>query len=222
MITSYQDYLFKDFSAWFSTLAEIATKSKETSSLPKLEVSLRSGSRFLGNVIGYQSLVQGSTLLLLEQADVYSRSNVHIIQCTEIVAISLVDPKTYLDIFLNQPTFVSELELKRRTKLVEDQLAEIVSGSLPINFLLSSITEENRSHVLQMIEALPSIFKSICKDDMGKKAVSLNVTNIEIHGAKINQTTLENKHLILALAKGVNLSGESEKEDLLQSIEKVL
>jgi hypothetical protein len=222
VIISYQEYLFKDFSAWFNILAEIATKSKETSSLLKLEVSLRSGNRFFGNVIGYQNLAQGSTLFLLEQADVYSKSNVHIIQCAEIVAISLVDPKTYLDIFLNQPTFVSELELKRRTKLVEDQLEQIVSGLLPINLLLSSITEENRSHVLQVIEALPVIFKSICKDDMGKKAVSLNVTSIDIRGAETNQTTLENKHLKLALAKRANLSGEREKEELLHSIEKVL
>ncbi len=222
MITSYQEYLFKDFSAWFNTLAEIATKSKETSSLPKLEVSLRSGNRFFGNVIGYHSLAQGSTLFLLEQADAYSRTNVHIIQCAEIVAISLVDPKTYLDIFFNQPTLVSELELKRRTKLVEEQLEQIVSGLLPINLLLSSITEENRSHVLQVIEALPIIFKSICKDDMGKKAVSLNVTSIDIHGAETNQTTLENKHLKLALAKRANLSGEREKEELLHFIEKVL
>lgn len=222
MIASYQEHLFKDFSAWFNILSELATNTKETSSLPKLEVSLRSGNRFFGNVIGYQSSEQGGTLFLLEQADVYSKSNVHIVQCAEIIAISLNEPKTYLDIFLNRPAFVSELELKRKTKLVEDQLGQIVSRSLPITLLLSSMTEQNRSHVLQMVESLPSIFKNLCKDEMGKNAVAANITNIEIQGAKANQTTLENKHLTLALAKIPNLNGEREKDVLFHSIEKVL
>ncbi|WP_028980654.1 hypothetical protein [Sporocytophaga myxococcoides] len=222
MIASYQEHLFKDFSAWFNILSELATNTKETSSLPKLEVSLHSGNRFFGNVIGYQSSDQGGTLFLLEQADVYSKSNVHIVRCSEIIAISLIEPKTYLDIFINQPVFVSELELKRKTKLVEDELLQIVSRSLPITLLLSSMTEQNRSHVLQMVEALPTIFKNLCKDEMGKNAIALNISNIEIQAAKTNQTTLENKQLTLALAKIANLSGEREKELLLHSIEKLL
>lgn len=222
MIASYQEHLFKDFSTWFSILSELATNTKETSGLPKLEVSLHSGNRFFGNVIGFQSSDQGSTLFLLEQADVYSKSSVHIVQCAEIIAISLVDPKTYLDIFLNRPAFVSDLELKRKTKLVEDQLEQIVSRSLPITLLLSSMTEQNRSHVLQMVEALPAIFKKLCKDDMGMNAVASNIRNIEVLVAKTNQTTLENKQLTLALAKITNQSGEREKDALLHSIEKML
>lgn len=224
MIESYQKDLLKDFNSWFETLVEIANKTKDTSSLPKLEVSLRSGVRYLGNLIGFQKSENENKnlLMLFEEADLYAKSGLHLVLCSEIVAISLVDPKSFLRAFSQEKSNVSELELRRKTKLVEEQLEQLTSQRFPISLILETISESDRNHVLQIVEVLTAIFESLTKEEMDKNIVLSNISSLEIQVSKTAQTTLENKHLTIVLSKTPDLILANEQKRLLDSIEKAL
>lgn len=222
MIESYQKDFLKGFTHWFEILVNKANNTKDTSGLPKLEVFLRSGNKFAGCVIGFQKSEFENLLMLLEEADLYSRSNVHLIHCTEIVAVSLVEPNSYLRIFSTEKPIVSELELKRKAKSVEAQIVHTIGKGISIALLLDTISESDRHYVLQMLDSLPAIFESLCKDELGKTTVNSTIESIEIQVSKMAQTTLKYKCLMLYLNKTPDQNMTNEKDNLLYYIEKAL
>ncbi len=221
MIKSCQKDLLKGFTAWFETLVAIVNQAKDTSSLPKLEVSLRSGSRFTGSVIGFQKSENENLLMLLEEADLYYKSCVHLVLLSEIVSVSLIDPKTYLSIFSKERPIVSELELRRKTKLAEEHI-KAFAHHISVSLILESISEADRFHVLEMVETLPSIFEGLCKDETDRNIVVSNVASLEIQIGKTAKTTLKDKHLTIVLSKTPGLILADEQARLLDSIEKAL
>lgn len=222
MIGSYQKDLLKSFTNWFEILAYKANNTNDTSGLPKLEVFLRSGNKFAGCVIGFQKSEFENLLMLLEEPDLYSKSNVHLIHCAEIVAVSLVEPKNYLRFFSKTKPTVSELELKRKTKSVEDQIAQTAEKNISIALPLDTISETDRYYLFQMIGSLPAIFESLCKDKLGKTTVHSTIERIEIQVSKMAQTRLKDHCLMLHLNKIPEQNIEDEKDNLLYYIEKAL
>jgi len=222
VIESYQKDLLKNIYSWFEILEELSKNTTDTSSLPKLEVSLRSGRMFAGSVIGLKTSIEGNVLMLLEQADVLYNSRIHLIQCEEITSVSFIDPTTYLSIFSKEKSIISELELKRKTKTVEDQLEQIASKRIYISLHTDSISETDRSHALKLIENLPKIIAQLQKDALGKELVTERIDGIEIQMGKTAETRLNDKLLICVFEKDTELFLSKQKEALLESIEKIL
>jgi hypothetical protein len=219
VIANYQKNLLKNISTWIEILEEMSKNTTDTSGLPKLEVSLRSGRMYSGSVIGLKKSTDENFVLLWEQPDLHIKARVHLIQCEDITALSFVDPDTFVSIF-SKPV-VSELELKRKTKAIEDQIEEIVSKRISVS-LSSSITESDRSHVLQMIEVIPEIFKKLTEDNISKNAVSEQISEIEIQVDKTAGTILNKNQLICIFAKDSEVFLSRQKDALFNSIEKVL
>lgn len=220
MIESYQKDLLKGISSWFEILEELSKNTTDTSGLPKLEVSLRSGRMFAGSVIGLKTSIEGNVLMLLEQAEIHSKARAHLIQCEEIAALSFVDPEVYLSIF--SKSIISELELNRKSKIIEDEIEKILSTRIAISFHKESIKESDRSQILQLIQELPTIFRKLTKDTIGNSQITENVLDIEIRMGKTAETNLTKKHLICTFAKDSEVYLSKQKEALLHSIEKVL
>ena len=220
MIETYQKDLLKNIFSWLEILEEISKNTTDTSGLPKLEVSLNSGRTFAGSVIGLKTSIEGNILMLLEQADLYYNSRIHLIQCEEIAALSFVDPATYLSIFTKP--IVSELELKRKAKIIEDHIKELTSTNIPISLLHESITESDRSQVLQLIQEFPSIFKKLITDNTSKKMVSESIIHINIQMDKTTGSQLNDKTLICTFEKNSEEFLSKQKEKLFHSIEKAL
>lgn len=220
MIESYQKNLLKNSFSWLEILEELSKNTTDTSSLPKLEVSLRSGRMFAGSVIGLKRSVGENLLMLLEYPELNSRARIHLIQCEDIAALSFVDPDVYLSIF-SKP-IISELELKRKTKTVEDQLDQIVSKRISISLHTDSMSETDRSHVLKLVENIPKIIEQLQKDALGKGLVAEQVDGIEIQMGNAAETRLTDKQLICVFEKDTELFLSKQKEALLESIERVL
>lgn len=220
MIESIQKDLLKDISSWFEILEEISKNTTDTSGLPKLEVSLRSGRMFSGSVIGLQKSTHQNILMLLEQADQQSKARVHLIQCEEVSAVSFVDPTVYLSIF-SKP-LISELEMKRKIKSVEERIEEATITKIAIDVSHASISEVERNHVVKLAETLPSIFNKLMKDNMAKSIILENISGIEIQLGKIAETKLENNILICIFSTNSEVYLSKQKEDLFLSIEKAL
>jgi len=220
VIETYQKDLLKNIFSWLEILEEISKNTTDTSGLPKLEVSLNSGRTFAGSVIGLKTSIEGNILMLLEQADLYYNSRIHLIQCEEIAALSFVDPATYLSIFTKP--IVSELELKRKAKIIEDHIKELTSTNIPISLLHESITESDRSQVLQLIQEFPSIFKKLITDNTSKKMVSESIIHINIQMDKTTGSQLNDKTLICTFEKNSEEFLSKQKEKLFHSIEKAL
>ena len=220
MIESIQKDLLKDISTWFEILEEISKNTTDTSGLPKLEVSLRSGRMFSGSVTGLQKSTHQNILMLLEQADQQSKARVHLIQCEEVSAVSFVDPTVYLSIF-SKP-IISELEMKRKVKSVEERIEEATITKIAIDVSHASISEVERNHVVKLAETLPSIFNILMKDNMAKSLILENITSIAIQVGEIAHTSLSNKLLTCVFEKDSDVFLSKQKEDLFLSIEKAL
>ncbi len=219
VIANYQKNLLKNISTWLEILEEMSKNTTDTSGLPKLEVSLRSGRLYAGSVIGLKKSTNETFVMLLEHADLHTKSRIHLIQCEDIAALSFIDPDIYLSIF-SKP-IVSELELKRKLKVVEDELECILSKPIPVS-LSTSITESDRSHVLQMAEGFPEIFKKLTADDISKNLIFEQISDIEIQMDKTAGTILNKNKLICIFAKDSDIFLSRQKEALFYSIEKVL
>lgn len=219
MIATYQKDLLKRISSWLEILEEISKNTTDTSGLPKLEVSLRSGRLFSGSVIGLKKSTDENLLMLLEHAGLHAKERIHLILCEDITALSFIDPETCLSVF-SKPV-ISELELKRKTKNIEDALEQIVSKRIPV-LLDPAIAESDRSHVLKLIQAFPEIFERLTADDISKNAVFGQISGIEIRVDKSPGTILNKKQLICIFAKDSEVFLSRQKEALFYSIEKVL
>jgi hypothetical protein len=220
VIHSFQKDLLKNISAWLELLEEVAKNTTDTSGLPKLEVSLRSGKTFCGSVLGLKRSVDENLLMLSEEAEPQARQKLHLIQCEEISALSFIDPNVFLAIASNQQPVVSELEVKRKIKTIEDEIEQIVSARIPVSF--DTVAEAYRSRALQLTETLPSIFSTLMSDGTGKELIPESISSIGIQVGKTAETHLNNKHLLCVFAKDSEVFLSKQKEALFHSIQKAL
>jgi len=222
MIESYQNDFLKDFTSWFEILVELSKNTSDTSSLPKLEVSLRSGRQYTGYVIGLKKSVQENVLMLLEDHTTTNKSSIHLLYCDEISVLTFTDPLNLMSLLESKKTAISELELKRRSQKVEEQIELSLSKKIPISLQYTTISEFDRNYIIQLIEALPQIFENISKDNLGKNQILESVDDIEILMGKTTETSLQNKILVCMFSNSSQIFISKQKETLLQSIEKVL
>lgn len=220
LFESFQKDVLKNISTWFEILEEISKNTTDTSGLPKLEVSLRSGRMFSGSVIGLKKSVDENLVMLLEYPELHSRARIHLIKCEDICTLSFIDPDIFLSISSKEKPVITEFELKRRVKAVEERIEQILSSHIPIS--INQVSESDRSRVADLTEELPAIFSKLIKDDTGKNLIQKSIVSIDIQLGKTAETNLNNKHLICIFAQDSELFLSKQKEILFHSIEKVL
>ncbi len=220
LLAPFQKDLLKNISTWLELLEELSKNTTDTSGLPKLEVSLRSGNLFSGSVVGLKRSVEENLLMLLEDAELHARPRLHLIQCEDITALSFVDPSVLLSLVSKDKPIVPELELKRRIKTIEDKIEEFVASRIPIS--LNQLSERDRNQAIQLIEELPSIFVKLMKDQIGKNILTESISSIEIQMGETATAKLNNKQLLCIFEKDSEIFLSKQKETLFNSIEKAL
>ncbi len=224
IIDQYKNALFKSLSSWFSELAVLAEQTDDSSNLPRLELSLRSGQVIRGSILQVQQTAHEQWLMLLGLADVYTKSELTFLSGNEVVALTLLEPEKYLKQFVvtPDPKQVGELELKRAVQHIESELEKTLQLSIPIQLSGNGIPEQARWDVLRTVGFLPSLFSAIGSDKLGKKQIRENITAIRIEAADKNQTLLEQKTLVMRLKSPLSVSVTKEKERLKTEIEQLL
>lgn len=224
MIASYKKNLFKDFSSWFTELADLAQNTQDNSSLPKLELLLHTGNTLRGSIIHSRKTANEHLLMILGIPDSYSKSEITLVSSTQVVALTLVEPSHYLKFFAapENTAIVGSLELKRAIKNSEIELEKIVGEKTQFLLDVDSFPEKSRSDVLRTIGYLPSIFETLTADELGKKLVQNAIKNIQITIGINNTTTLNEQTLHLEILSPLTILESKEKERLKTAIENLL
>jgi hypothetical protein len=224
MIASYKKNLFKDFSSWFTELADLAQNTEDNSSLPKLELLLHTGNTLRGSIIHSRKTANEHLLMILGIPDSYSKSEITLVSSTQVVALTLVEPSHYLKFFAapENTAIVGSLELKRAIKNSEIELEKIVGEKTQFLLDVDSFPENSRCDVLRTIGYLPSIFETLTADELGKKLVQNAIKNIQITIGLNNTTTLNEQTLHLEILSPLTILESKEKERLKTAIENLL
>ena len=220
MISSYKENLFIDFAGWFIKLADFAEKTDDNSSLPKLELLLRTGNVVRGQIIGYDRTKQEKLLMLLSISDFNPKYQVTLVPDSQVVALTFLDSIKTLTTFKTN-TVISVLELKRTAKKVEEELEKLTSEKINLILDTDNYQENDRSTVFETVELLPEIFESLIKDEFGKNAVIENIKSIKISLSENNKVILENKELHLETSS-ISEFPNKQKERIQKEIESVL
>ncbi|WP_299248984.1 hypothetical protein [uncultured Cytophaga sp.] len=222
LIESLQKDLLKDFSEWFDLLAEKSKNTTDTLSLPKLEVSLRSGRTFTGVIVGLKTSESDRLLMLLEHTSVQNKECVHLIQTQEIIALSFLDAHAMLAVLADDETIISNLDLKRKINQLEDSLEKLLSKRISISINFNDTTNKNKNRIVKIAELLPEFFGQLTKDSMGMQSVTANIEKVVLEVAEKSNTALQNKTLTIPFSHTAYVSFAIDKEAIIQSIELVL
>ena len=224
MISSYKKNLFKDFSAWFTELADLAQNTDDNSGLPKLELLLHSGISIRGSIINSRKTANEHLLMILGMPDSYSKSEITLVSASQVSAITLVDPENYLKIFAapENTAITGSLELKRAIKNIETELENVVEDKIQLLLDVDIFSENSRSDVLRTINYLPAIFETLTADNLGKKIVQSAIKKISISIAATNTITLNEQTLHLEILSPLPILETKEKERIKSAIENLL
>jgi hypothetical protein len=224
MIASYKKNLFKDFSGWFTELADLAQNTEDNSSLPKLELLLHTGNTICGSIIHSRKTANEHLLMILGIPDSYSKSEITLVSSSQVTAITLVDPNHYLKFFSapENTAIVGSLELKRAIKNTEIELEKIIGEKTQFLLDVDAFPENSRSDVLRTIGYLPAIFEALTADELGKKLVQNAIKNIQITIGTNNTITLNEHTLHLEILSPITILETKEKERIKTAIENLL
>jgi hypothetical protein len=224
MIRQHTETLCKNLSSWFMELAALAQQTDDSSSLPRLEILLRSGQVVRGSILKVQTSAHEQWLMILGPADAYTQSELTFLSGNEVVALTLLEPERYLKQFVvtPDPKHVGALELKRAAQHVEAELEKNLQLTIGLQVNVNSIPEQARWDVLRTIGFLPSLLSGIASDELGRKQVRENIAAICIEVANKNQTLLIHNTLTLKLKTPLSVSVTKEKERLKSEIEQLL
>ena len=156
--------------------------------------------------------------------DPYTKSEITFVSGNEVVALTLLEPETYLkqiSIPTDQKT-VGALELKRATKNIESELEKLLHFPITLQVEAEQIPENKRWDVLRTIGLLPSLLAQVTTDELGKKQVLENIATICIQSAAANKTLLNQKTLTLSVTSPLAIPVAQEKERLKKEIENIL
>ncbi|PJJ08621.1 hypothetical protein CLU83_1907 [Flavobacterium sp. 1] len=224
MIASYKKNLFKDFSSWFTELADLAQNTEDNSSLPKLELLLHTGNTLRGSIIHSRKTANEHLLMILGIPDSYSKSEITLVSSSQVVALTLVEPSHYLKFFAapENTAIVGSLELKRAIKNSETELEKIIGEKTQLLLDVDSFPESSRGDVLRAIGYLPIIFETLTADELGKKLVQNAIKNIQITIGTTNTTILNEQTLLLEILSPLSILESKEKERIKTAIENLL
>nr|WP_315197430.1 hypothetical protein [uncultured Flavobacterium sp.] len=224
MIASYKKNLFKDFSSWFTELADLAQNTEDNSSLPKLELLLHTGNTLCGSIIHSRKIANEHLLMILGIPDSYSKSEIILVSSSQVVALTLVEPSHYLKFFATPEStaIIGSLELKRAIKNSESELEKIIGEKTQLLLDVDAFSENSRSDVLRTIGYLPAIFETLTADELGKKLVQKTIKNIQITIGTSNAITLNEQRLHIENLSPLSILESKEKERIKIAVENLL
>lgn len=224
MIESYKKNLFKDFSSWFTELSDLAQKTEDNSSLPKLELLLQTGNKLQGSIINSKKTANEHFLMILGTPDSYSKSEITLVSSLQVVAITLIEPSNYLKFFqvTQNAVLVGSLELKRAIKKTEIELETVVGKKIKFLLDADAFLENSRNDVLRIINFLPAIFETLTADQLGKNLILNTIKNIQVSIANESAISLEEQTLHLKIISPLLILDTNEKERIKKGIENLL
>ena len=225
MFEHYKALPVKSLTTWFSEMAEIAEKSTDSSSLPKLELLLRSGSVIRGHILKLQQNNHDQMLMVAHLPDPYNNTDeVTFLSASEVVAITLLEPQAYLKQYILPAASkdIGSLELKRAAREFHEKVQEFFHEGVLFQLDTKECPDKARWEVLQVLEALPELIQQITADELGKKLANEKIQSIEIVASGHAQTTLEQGILKIQLSSPFTSTLNAEKERIKSEIESLL
>jgi hypothetical protein len=224
MIESYKKNLFKDFSSWFTELADLAQNTEDNSSLPKLELLLHTGNTICGSIIHSRKTAHEFLLMILGIPDSYSKSEITLLSGSQVVGIKLIEPNYYLKFFAapENTTIIGSLELKRGIKNNETELEKIVGMKISLLLDVDSFPDNSRIDVLRTINYLPTIFETLTTDQLGKNLVHTAIKKLQITIGTSTEISLNEQTLNIQILSPLSIPESKERERIKIAIENLL
>lgn len=224
MIESYKKNLFKDFSSWFTELADLAQNTEDNSSLPKLELLLHTGNTICGSIIHSRKTAHEFLLMILGIPDSYSKSEITLLSSSQVVAIKLIEPNHYLKFFAapENAAIIGSLELKRAIKNNETELEKIVGMKISLLLDVDSFPDNSRIDVLRTVNYLPTIFETFTTDELGKNLVHTAIKKLRITIGSFTEISLNEQTLNIQILSPLPIPESKERERIKIAIENLL
>ena len=225
MFEHYKEFPVQSLNAWFSEMAGIAEKSTDSSSLPKLELLLRSGSVVRGHILKLKQTSHDQMLMIAGLKDQYNHtSEVTFLSAIEVVAVTLLEPAAYLNQYILPAASkeIGSLELKRAAREFHEKVQEFFTEKVSFQLDTKECPDNARWEVLQVLESLPQLMEQITSDELGKKLVNEKIKSIEINVSDHAHTTLEQGVLKIQLTSPFTGTMNAEKERIKSEIESLL
>ncbi len=220
----FKDIQYSSITEICAELAKFADKSTDSSNLPKLELFLVGGNIITGKIVNFQKNNSQSHIWVSTSNDDTVKQAVFV-PVHNLAGISILD----LDEFLfhretNNPLQnIGSLELKRRKLETENQLSDIMEKNIAIeidNF--ETINEMERANTNRILEQLPSLFKSILSDTLGKKLMNDAVNSIQLVFSDSEPSELKNGVLVIPVKEKRTHLITKEMELLKSEIEALI
>lgn len=216
----YKELPSKSFSSWFLELAAMASKAKGSSSLPKLELLLKSGRLLSGVLIRLEQNNHEQILMLLSTEE---KEKVSFVSAEEITAFTVLELEKFIKEFAPPIlSAVTNLELKRRTKATEQALSETTSSQIPLIIQEESLNDEERAVMALTLDLLKHIFEDISSDDLGKTTLKESIKTIELIKTETAQVSLQEGKLTISVTNPLKRTASREKEYLKTQLQGLL
>lgn len=224
MFERYQEFPIRNLSSWFSEMAEIAGKSTDGSSLPKLELLLRSGSIIRGHILKLQQSSHDQLLMVAGLKDQYNKSEITFLSASEVVALTLLEPEAYLQQYVLPAVSksIGSLELKRAALELNKKINDFFDNEISLQVDAKEYPENARWEVLQVLEFLPQLMQQLTADELGKNLVNEKINSIEIAVSDRTHTSLEQGILKVQLSSPFTGTLNIEKERIKSEIGSLL
>lgn len=203
-------------------LARFSNKTNDSSSLPKLELLLISGSILTGKIIDYQKNNTQSSILVDVSNEI---KQVTFIPVQNLVAISILDLDRFLLLQETENTLqtIGKLEFKRNILEVESRLTDILKKNITIQIENSEVIgEKERINANIILEQLPSLFESISCDNISERLLNDSVNSIQLVFSNSQLIQLNEGMLTICIREKRMHTISKEVEILKKEIESLL
>lgn len=213
----YKDIPLKGFSAWFLTLSELAEKTDNSSSLPRLELLLKNGHSVRGALVKAQKIEHDLLLMIHEMPEASGQGDVIFLASSEVIGLRVLNFSRISSYFKQDlpPREIGSLELKRSSKAIEAQLEKYFTEKVQLQFTSETLTEKSRGEILTLLEILPAVFESLTADELGKRIVNEQIRQIEVNIAEKPETTLKD-HKLTILTNHIRIQTPNEEKQRLR------
>ncbi len=221
MLEAYKNLPIKSFADWFTELAEIAAKSDDSSSLPKLELILKKGGIVRGHILKEEKVGKHNVLMIAGLSDSYNKPEVTFIPSRTVAGLTLLEPDLYLKQYVIPAASkaIGNLELKRAVKESGEKLSKVTDGKITLSADVENCPETARFDLLQIAESIPGIFEKLTGDELGRSVVYDNVTSVNLEVSKEAKTALDQKQLKIQITSPSSKPLSAEKERIIGEIE---
>ncbi len=205
-------------------LAEFASNSNDSSSLPKLELFLIGDIILKGKIIDYQNNINQSHIWF-QQTNNKEIDQITFIPIQNLKSISILE----LDHFLllqeinTSSQKIKKFELRRRFIKIEKELSLLIEKNISISIENDSeISDRDRAIVNRILECLPVVFDNILYDKLSKNLVKKSINSIQFILNNNNSVQLYNGILSIGIEEQIKQTINKEIERLKKEIEALL